>query len=205
MKTPFLLILLGTILWGFTIGIWQSGTTLKKSIHQAQKHNLPLISKDYISHVNQPKGFDTAYLQNTQKLRTFLYEGELWGEKATYTLYFSQSSQRLYKLNIRWIHPTRFNIHSKKEFEQMLISKFTQKYGNHRKVVDTRDSFHQYKKWSIDANNTLLYKNALYHNSISYINHPLKSKHIQELKKSQNKKKIHFIMTERNTSSHQTK
>jgi hypothetical protein len=198
MKKLLVTLLLSKILCAFGFDFWSSNMSLEDTIVLAKSKNMPFVTREYEEQIQNFNKFNFQHLKDWKYERIFYTSKRYFDEKTTVTLYFTQHSQKLYKLTIRWIHASHFQKRTKKEIESRLTKEFNQHYGSYRKIIDTRDGFHNYKRWEIDSNNTIVLKSATYHLSISYIDHPIQSMHIQERKKQ--KKKIDFIVHDANAT-----
>ena len=98
-KSILFLIIIISNLSAFTFDKLESGYSFKKVLYWAQDNNMPLCIDDYRY---QEDGFKWHSLRNKEKYRIFHYYDIIFNKEATIDLHFTQKSNELYKLIIRW-------------------------------------------------------------------------------------------------------
>jgi len=178
-KSILFLIIVNSNLSAFTFDKLESGYSFNRVLNWAQDNNMPLCVESYIF---IPKGFTWKALQSKEKYRIFHYYDVIFNKKARIDLYFTQNSNELYKLRIRW--------DSNKELKETIISVLNKKYNSGKRVFSSsigENILFGFKEWRPNSTTLIKLKNSgitglfLTYTDLSYENNEYKEKERKKL------------------------
>lgn len=123
---------------------WQYGMNIIAVKAEAKRRNLPMGSNNIL--------FSTQYnetiVNRDPSARAYSYFSEIAGKKVRVTLHFTQQSQRLYKVQARFMIMQNTK-EEKRYFYDSLVRSLTSKYGEFMEVTNYPNSGNTFSKWTL--------------------------------------------------------
>lgn len=193
MKQIFFILLITTNLtFAFTFEGWTSNMSLDEAIKAAERKNIGLHKPELIVSPNVSFSYKYLQLKEYPHNRKFEYETTFMDRFTKIALYFTQSSRRLYSVEINW-HQTP------KDFASTVYMVLNNKYkqvnqSTTSNLFNIKSIFYKNKKWIIDINNIIWTRKSSASFSLKYIDLSLLEVNKKEVKNIKETKKQKMLI-----------
>lgn len=121
---------------------WQYGMNIIAVKAEAKRRNLPMAPNNILF----GSQYNETILNRDPSARVYSYFSEIAGQKVRVALHFTQQSQRLYKVQARFLIMQNTK-EEKRYFYDSLVRSLTSKYGEFKEVTNYPNSGNTFSKW----------------------------------------------------------